>query len=77
MSKVTAKFQITIPKEIRIALNIMPGVNVGFKEKKGRFYLIKNPNSDPIEKWRGVIREKKRTDDIIAELRGYGVESID
>ena len=77
MTKVTTKFQITIPKEIRAALNIMPGVKVGFKEEKGRFYIIKNPNSDPIEKWRGVIRGNKKTDEIIAELRGYGVESID
>ncbi len=77
MSKVTAKFQITIPKEIRATLNIMPGVDVGFKEERGRFYLIKNPNSDPIEKWRGVIKDKKKTDEIIAELRGYGFESVD
>ena len=72
ISKVTAKFQITIPKQIRNALNIMPGVDIGFKEEKGRFYLIKNPNTDPIEKWRGVIRGKKKTDEIVAELRGYG-----
>ena len=72
MSKVTAKFQITNPKQIRNALNIMPGVDIGFKEEKGRFYLIKNLNTDPIEKWRGVIRGKKKTDEIVAELRGYG-----
>ena len=72
MGKVTAKYQITIPKEIRASLNIMPGVEVGFKEEEGRFYLIKNPNSDPIEKWRGVIRDKRQTDETIAELRMYG-----
>jgi len=77
MGKVTAKYQITIPTEVRAALNIMPGVEVGFKEEKGNFYLIKNPNEDPIEKWRGAFKAAKITDELIAELRGYGIESID
>jgi len=77
MSKVTAKFQITIPREIRTALNIMPGVEVGFNEEKGKFYLVKNPNADPIEKWRGALKVKKATDAIMAELRGYGIENSD
>lgn len=34
----------------------------------------KNPNPDPIEKWRGVIKGKKTTDEIVAKLRGYGIE---
>ena len=77
MSKVTEKFQITIPPKVRTSLNIMPGVDVGFEEEKGKFYLVKNPKTDPIEKWRGVIREDKTADEIVAELRGYGIESID
>ena len=77
MGKVTAKYQITIPTEVRSALNIMPGVEVGFKEEKGNFYLIKNPNEDPIEKWRGAFKAAKTTDELIAALRGYGIESID
>ena len=77
MSKVTAKFQITIPREVRAGMNIMPGVVLGFKEQDGKFFLVKNPNSDPIEKWRGAFRLNKTTDEIMAELRGYNVESID
>ena len=77
MSKVTAKFQVTIPREVRDTLNIMPGVDVGFQKEKGKFYLIKNPNSAPIEKWRGVLKLKKSSDEIMAELRGYGIENID
>lgn len=75
MSKVTEKFQITIPPRVRSSLNIVPGVDVEFEEEKGRFYLIKTPKTDPIEKWRGVIRMNKTADEIVAELRGYGIES--
>lgn len=77
MSKVTNKFQITIPPEVRVTLNIMPGVDVGFEQEEGRFYLVKNPKANPIEKWRGALRIDKTTDDIVAELRGYGIESVD
>ena len=34
MSKVTAKYQVTIPPRIRAALNIMPGIEVDFQEEK-------------------------------------------
>lgn len=76
MSKVTDKFQITIPPEVRTSLNIMPGVDVGFEEDKGRFYLVKNPKKDPIEKWRGALRLNRNSNEIVAELRGYGIENI-
>jgi AbrB family looped-hinge helix DNA binding protein len=77
MSKVTQKFQITLPPKVRASLNIMPGVDMGFEEEKGRFYLVKNHKADPIEKWRGAIRLEKTTDEIMATQRGYGFESID
>ena len=77
MSKVTSKYQITIPHEVRTALHIMPGLNVIFKEEKGKFYLVKSTDYDPIEKWRGAFKGMKTTDTIIAELRGYGIEDID
>ncbi|MEW6665517.1 MAG: AbrB/MazE/SpoVT family DNA-binding domain-containing protein [Thermodesulfobacteriota bacterium] len=77
MSKVTEKFQITIPPKVRTSLNIMPGVDVGFEEEKGRFYLVKNPGADPVERWRGVLKSPKTTDEIMKELRGYGIESVD
>ena len=77
MSRVTTEFQITIPREVRIAMNIMPGVDVGFKREEGKFYLVKSADFDPIEKWRGALKTTKTTDVIMAELRGYGLESVD
>ena len=38
MSKVTVKYQVTIPPRIRAALNIMPGIKVDFQEEK--LYLL-------------------------------------
>jgi len=77
MSKVTAKYQITIPKEIRKTMNIMPGTTIGFEQKAGKFYLVKNNNLNPIDKWRGSLKLKKTTDEIMADLRGYENEGID
>lgn len=76
MSKVTAKYQITLPKEIRKAMNIMPGTTVGFEQQAGKFYLVKNNNMNPINKWRGCLKQKKTTDEIMSELRGYESEGI-
>jgi AbrB family looped-hinge helix DNA binding protein len=77
MSKVTAKYQITIPPKIRRAMNIMPGVEIGFKEIDGQFFLVKTPAIHPINKWRGAAKTAKTVDETVAELRGYGIESVD
>ena len=70
MSKVNTKFHITIPKEIRKAMNIMPGTDVEFKQESDKFYLIKNNRIDPFDKWCGARKLKKTADEIMAELRG-------
>ncbi len=76
-TKVTAKYQITLPKEVRLAMNLIPGVQVTFKAENGRFYIVRDPQDDPIENWRGRLRLGKSSDELVAELRGYGLESID
>ena len=40
-SKVTAKYQTTIPKSIRKMLNLQPGDYVQFKESDGRIIVDK------------------------------------
>ena len=76
-TKITAKYQITLPKEVRQAMNLMPGVQVAFKAENGRFYLVKDAQNDPIEKWRGKLRSGKSSNELVADLRGYGLESVD
>ncbi|MBI9083873.1 MAG: AbrB/MazE/SpoVT family DNA-binding domain-containing protein [Desulfobacterales bacterium] len=71
-TKITTKYQITLPKEVRQAMNLKPGEQVSFKAENGRYYLVKNTQTNPIEKWRGTLRSGKRSDELVAELRGYG-----
>ncbi len=77
MSKVTEKFQITIPKEVRIAMNISPGIDLIFQKDNEKYYLSRNMEIDPIEKWRGALKSEKSTDELMKDIRGYGIESID
>ncbi len=58
-------------------MNIMPGADIGFEQKAGKFYLVKNNNVNHIDKWRGTWKLKKTTNEIMADLRGYDIESID
>lgn len=76
-SKITSKYQITLPKEVRRAMNLMPGLQVSFKAQNGRFYLVRDSDGDAIETWRGRLRSQKSSDDLVAELRGCGLESVD
>jgi AbrB family looped-hinge helix DNA binding protein len=43
MSKVTAKFQITIPQDIRKDLCINPGSHVDIIKENNKFILVVNP----------------------------------
>lgn len=40
--RVTSKGQVTIPKDVRDALGIGPGSDVGFREEEGKIVLVKN-----------------------------------
>ena len=41
-SKVTAKFQVTIPEEVRKLLSIRIGDNIAFVKENGKVYLVTN-----------------------------------
>jgi len=41
-SKVTAKFQVTIPEEVRKLLSIRIGDHIAFAEENGKIYLVTN-----------------------------------
>ncbi len=43
MSKITSKGQVTIPKEIRDRLGLLPGTEVEFIERNGRAQVSKLP----------------------------------
>ncbi|MDP1605550.1 MAG: AbrB/MazE/SpoVT family DNA-binding domain-containing protein [Rhodocyclaceae bacterium] len=74
----TSKGQVTIPKQIRDALNLAPGCAVDFAvNREGDVVLHKagahaSRLPDRFEVARGKADVKWRTDDLMALLRGEG-----
>jgi AbrB family looped-hinge helix DNA binding protein len=70
MSKVTVKYQITIPMEVRRKLGIVPGSEVDITEKGDKYVLVVNPIIELKRRWRGRFKEGKTTDEYMDEIRG-------
>ena len=74
----TSKGQVTIPKQIRDALNLAPGCLVDFAvNREGDVVIHKvgartSRKPDRFEAARGKADVKWRTDDLMALLRGEG-----
>ena len=68
MTHLTQKSQVTIPKQIRIALGLKPGDNVDFNIEDGKAVLIKKPKKIPFEKWMGYLG-KGKTEELMKEIR--------
>jgi len=70
MSKVTEKYQITIPKAVREALNIIPGGEVDITPKGNEFILKVNPIEDLKRVWQGRFKNREKADEYIDKIRG-------
>lgn len=70
MSKVTVKYQITIPPEVRKGLGIVPGMEVDIAKRGNKFELIVNPVEELKKKWRGKFKGGQSTDQYLEEIRG-------
>ena len=74
----TSKGQVTIPKQIRDALNLAPGCSVDFAVNREGDVVIQKVGARPsrkpdrFESARGKADVKWRTDDLMALLRGEG-----
>jgi len=74
----TSKGQVTIPKQIRDALNLVPGSAVDFAVNREGDVVIHKAGAHPsrkpdrFEAARGKADVKWRTDDLMALLRGEG-----
>jgi len=69
-AKVAERGQVTIPKALRLRLGIRPGTLLEFSEEKGRLVAAKVDPLDPLERVYGRLGRGRKTDDIIAQLRG-------
>lgn len=70
MSKVTAKYQITIPIEVRQELGIFPGCEVDIAKKGHGYVLVVEPIEATKKKWRGKLKDGISTMAYLDEIRG-------
>ena len=70
MSKVTAKYQITIPPYVRSELGIVPGCEVDIKKKGQQYVLVVNPVAELKKSWRGKYKGKQSSDEYLDQIRG-------
>jgi AbrB family looped-hinge helix DNA binding protein len=70
MSKVTAKFQITIPPNVRDQLGIVPGSEVDIRKEGDRYVLLVDPVAELKKKWRGKFKNRQSSDEYLNQIRG-------
>jgi AbrB family looped-hinge helix DNA binding protein len=70
MSRVTAKYQITIPLEVRKELAIVPGSEVDVTKEGDKYVLVVNPVNELKRRWRGKFKDRKTTDEYMDDIRG-------
>jgi len=70
LSKVTVKYQVTIPVKVRKQMGIIPGTEVDIKKEGQKYVLVVNPVETIKKKWRGRFRGGPATMDYIDEIRG-------
>ncbi len=72
--RVTTKGQVTIPREVREVLGIIPETEIDFKEDKGRFYIVKVNEPEAkvkFKKFRGIATANMSTDEIMSLTREH------
>ena len=70
MSKVTAKYQVTIPPNVRTGLGIVPGSEVDIRKEGDRYVLLADPVVELKKKWRGKFKSKQSSDEYMNRIRG-------
>jgi len=70
LSKVTAKYQVTIPIKVRKELGIVPGTEVDIKKEGQNYVIVVDPVAKVREKWCGRFRGGLATMEYMDEVRG-------
>jgi AbrB family looped-hinge helix DNA binding protein len=70
MSRVTTKYQITIPPDVREELGIVPGAEVDIAKEGDKYVLVVDPVEAVKKKWRGRFKGRVTTMEYLDEVRG-------
>lgn len=70
MSKVNAKYQVTIPAKVRKELGIVPGTEVEIAKEGQKYVLLVDPIEAIKRKWRGRFKGGPTTMEYLDEVRG-------
>jgi AbrB family looped-hinge helix DNA binding protein len=70
VSKVTEKYQITLPVKVRKELGIVPGTEVDIVKEGKRYLLVVSPADELKKKWRGRFKGDVTTMQYLDEIRG-------
>lgn len=70
MSRVTAKYQITVPARIRKELRLIPGTEVDIVKEGGKYVLKVDPVNGIKKKWRGKFKNGTSTMQYLDGVRG-------
>ncbi len=69
MSKVTAKYQVTIPVKVRKEMGIIPGTEVDITKMGQKYVLVVNPVETIKRKWRGKFKGGPTAMEYMDEIR--------
>ncbi|HEY7064697.1 MAG TPA: AbrB/MazE/SpoVT family DNA-binding domain-containing protein [Chloroflexota bacterium] len=68
MPTVTSKGQVTIPREVREAMGLVPGSHVEFVIEGDRVTLRKRIPPEVFDRWAGYLRGRLLTDTVDEEM---------
>jgi AbrB family looped-hinge helix DNA binding protein len=70
MSRVTAKYQITVPARIRKELRLVPGTEVDIVKEGDKYVLKVDPVKGIKKKWRGKFKDGTTAMKYLHKVRG-------
>lgn len=69
-AKITAKGQLTLPKELRLKLGLKTGDYLHLRETSKGYLLEKELDERRFHKYAGLLNREGNSDEMLKELRG-------